>query len=166
MTYPVQPSSHSEAPVSVNLRVTEIPGSPQVTIRAGSGQEFANLADDVARHGVAVGRSLTELRAGMLAGAGVQSEAPPAPNQAPPAQSQGYQAPAGPPAAQMPAQGYQPPQGAYPQTGGAQKAPSCMHGTKTYLERPNKNGQPGTWRAWACPADRNDPSQCKLEYIR
>lgn len=43
-------------------------------------------------------------------------------------------------------------------------APSCSHGTKTFLTKPYKN-KPGNWKAWACPADRDDPTKCELEFI-
>ena len=48
--------------------------------------------------------------------------------------------------------------------GTEQKAPSCQHGTKTFLTKPYKN-KPGQWKAWACPADRDDPTKCQLEFI-
>lgn len=65
---------------------------------------------------------------------------------------------------QQPYQGQQQNQNQPPPNVGP--APQCVHGTKTFLERPNKGGKPGTWRAWACPANRNDPTQCELEFIR
>jgi len=46
-------------------------------------------------------------------------------------------------------------------------APQCSHGTKTFLAKPYKNGKPGYWMAWACPADkRTDPTAHDLEFIR
>ena len=44
--------------------------------------------------------------------------------------------------------------------------PTCPHGVKTFLEKPYKNGKPGTWKAWACPARQGDPSACSLEFIK
>ena len=44
--------------------------------------------------------------------------------------------------------------------------PSCSHGVKKFLAKPYKSGKPGYWMGWACPAQRNDPSQHELEFIR
>lgn len=61
---------------------------------------------------------------------------------------------------------YQPPQqpayGQQPQVPAA-AAPSCHHGVQKLVQG-EKNGR--TWKAWGCPADRNDPSKCGLEFIR
>lgn len=45
-------------------------------------------------------------------------------------------------------------------------APSCSHGVKKFLAKPYKSGKPGYWMGWACPAQRNDPTQHDLEFIR
>lgn len=58
----------------------------------------------------------------------------------------------------------QPPVQAAPQMPAA-AAPTCHHGTKVYISGTSaKNGK--FWQAWACPADRNDPSKCEKEWIR
>lgn len=55
------------------------------------------------------------------------------------------------------------PAAAAPAAAGA--APSCQHGVKSLVTGTSKqSGQP--WRAWGCSADRNDPTKCKLEFIR
>jgi hypothetical protein len=52
-----------------------------------------------------------------------------------------------------------------PQVPGAVGAPMCQHGQKTLLSKTSeKTGKP--WKAWACPADRNDPTKCDLDFIR
>lgn len=114
-----------------------------------------------------------------------------APNSAPP---QGYatQPPAGPQNGSQPAwdgppqdQGYAqaPPQQQYQQPPQQQAppandgvptqppphvgaAPQCSHGEKRFLAKPYKNGKPGYWMAWACPAQRGDNTQHDLEFIR
>jgi hypothetical protein len=43
--------------------------------------------------------------------------------------------------------------------------PSCSHGVKKFLEKPNRNGQ-GTWKAWACPAPQGDATSHGLDFIR
>lgn len=79
------------------------------------------------------------------------------------------------------AQGYQQgqPQGGYQQQGGQPAnngvptsppphvgpAPQCSHGVKKFIAKPNKNGKGGYWMAWACPADRQDPTQHELQFI-
>lgn len=45
-------------------------------------------------------------------------------------------------------------------------APSCSHGQKKFLAKSYKNGKPGYWMAWACPAQQGDPSAHDLEFIR
>lgn len=64
---------------------------------------------------------------------------------------------------------YNPPQlPAAAQAAPAGQPPSCYHGLKEHIsgitkQGPNK-GKP--WAAWACPADREDPSKCEKEWIR
>lgn len=66
------------------------------------------------------------------------------------------------PAYQPPAQPYQqPPMPAAAQQ--VQAAPQCQHGTKVHRTGSNDRG---TWNAWACPAPKGDPTQCKFEFIR
>jgi hypothetical protein len=170
--------SHSEAPISVNFKVPEVPGAPMLTVRASNGQELAGLTGDVARVGVDVGRALTDFRAGFLAGAGLSAEAAaPAPAPAAPApqayQPQSPTAGYGAPAADqqqysMPAQQYSaPPQQQYaapPQTGGTGPAPTCPHGQRVY--RSGVSGQGKPYKMWACPAPQSDPSQCKPEWVK
>lgn len=46
-------------------------------------------------------------------------------------------------------------------------APQCPHGTKKLIEGIAKTG-PNVgkpWKAWGCPADRNHPGRCPLDYI-
>ena len=153
MTYPV-PSPLPEAPLSVNFKVSEAPDSPMFTIRAASATELEHLAADAAQHGAAIGRYLVEFRAGLLAGVGVQPQAPSAPPQAAPAAYQApqqqYSMPAAPQAAQAPV------------TGGTGPAPTCPHGVKEYKSGVNKQGRP--YKMWACPSsDRNN--QCKPEWL-
>jgi hypothetical protein len=169
--------SHSEAPLSINFRIPEVPGSPQLTVRASNGQELAGLTGDVAAAGVQVGRALVDFRSGFLAGAGLPAEtASSTPASAQSAQTYqpqnptaGYGAPA--PDQQqysMPAQQYgAPPQHQYaapPQTGGMGAAPTCPHGQRVYKSGVSpKSGQP--YKMWACPAPQG-PEQCKPEWVK
>jgi hypothetical protein len=125
-----------------------------LTIRAAQGVELDALSNDVARYAASVGRSLTEFRAGFLAGAGVQAEAPSAPTQAAPAAPSNYQAPAA----------YQAPQSApqAPVTGGTGAAPTCPHGVKEYKAGTNGKGRP--YKGWFCPS-RDQNNQCKPEWL-
>lgn len=44
-------------------------------------------------------------------------------------------------------------------------APFCTHGQRVFISGiSQKTGR--EWKAWACPADRNDPSKCDKEWIR
>ena len=153
MTYPTPSQPHSEAPISVNFKIPEVPGSPMLTVRASSGNELNALTGDVARYGATVGQSLTEFRAGFLAGAGIQAEAPQAPpqapNQAPPAPQGGYQQNAPQGANQAP-----------PQTGG-NAVPQCPHGYREYKSGVSKAGKP--YKMWVCPETNRD-LQCKPEW--
>ena len=47
-------------------------------------------------------------------------------------------------------------------------APACHHGTKEFISGITKSGKNAgkTWKAWACPADRDDPSKCEKEWVR
>lgn len=160
MTYPVPTQGHSEAPLSINFKIPEIPGSPMLTIRANQGIELDALSADVAQHAAGIGRALTEVRAGMLAGANVHdaSQAPSAPAQQQTAayqpQGQQYAAPA---AAQAP---YQAP----PQTGGAGSAPTCPHGVREFRSGVSqKTGRP--YKMWVC-SEPQGPSQCKPEFVK
>ncbi len=38
-------------------------------------------------------------------------------------------------------------------------APTCVHGARVY-----KSGD--DWQGWFCPAQKNDPTKCKAQYIR
>lgn len=88
---------------------------------------------------------------------------PQVPQEAPQAPQQGYQQqPTQPQDYQQQPQQPQQPTGPPPNVG---PAPSCSHGVKQYLSRPYKNGKPGFWQAWACPADRGDQTQHPLEFI-
>lgn len=51
--------------------------------------------------------------------------------------------------------------------GGNGPAPVCPHGTKTYYQGVAKTGKNAgkPYEAWLCPADRNDPSKCSMEFI-
>jgi hypothetical protein len=57
---------------------------------------------------------------------------------------------------QVPAAATAPPQGG---------APTCQHGTKQLVEKPAANGK-NAWKAWGCPARRDDPTKCGLDFIR
>lgn len=80
------------------------------------------------------------------------------PVQAPAAAEQGWNA--GPPQ-QAPVQQQQPQAQNGPPPG--HNPPSCPHGVKQYI---TKVGAKGPWHAWGCPAPKNDPSQCGLEFFR
>lgn len=170
------PSPVPESPLSINFRVPEIPGGPQLTVRAGNGVELAGLTDDVARNGAQIGRALTEFRAGLLAGAGMP-DSPQASPAAPAAQPQQTYQPQNPTAgygqavpqygAPAPAPQYAVPQQNYsqpPQTGGQGPAPMCPHGQRVYRAGVNSKGTP--YKMWACPAPQSDPSQCKPEWVK
>lgn len=47
-------------------------------------------------------------------------------------------------------------------------APFCPHGQREFITGITKSGKNAgrTWRAWACPADRDDPTKCDKEWIR
>jgi hypothetical protein len=47
-------------------------------------------------------------------------------------------------------------------------APACHHGTKEFISGITKSGKNAgkPWKAWACPADRDDPSKCEKDWIR
>jgi hypothetical protein len=47
-------------------------------------------------------------------------------------------------------------------------APACYHGTKEFISGITKSGKNAgkPWKAWACPADRDDPSKCEKDWIR
>jgi hypothetical protein len=62
---------------------------------------------------------------------------------------------------QPPAQQYQQPP--MPAAAAPAAAPQCQHGTKVHRSGSNDRG---TWNAWACPAPKGDPTQCKFEFIR
>lgn len=52
-----------------------------------------------------------------------------------------------------------------PQVPGAVGAPSCHHGTRVFISGVSqKTGN--AWKAWACPANRDDPTKCEKEWIR
>lgn len=122
-----------------------------------------------------------------------QHQAPPQNPQTPPQnpaqQPQGYQGHQQQSAPQNGSQGYQqpPPQNQGYQQGGYQQQqpqqpqgdgiptsppphvgppPECSHGVKNFLAKPYRNGKPGYWMAWACPAQKGDPSQHELDFIQ
>lgn len=160
------PSALPEAPLSINFKVPEIPGSPMLTVRGSNGTELSGLSEDVARHGVQIGKALTDFRSGFLAGAGLPDALPSAPSA--PAPQQTYQP-------QNPTAGYSQPQqysapaqthqqyGTPPQTGATGPAPMCPHGARNFKPAGvNRQGRP--YQAfWACPAPQSDKSQCKPE---
>lgn len=47
-------------------------------------------------------------------------------------------------------------------------APQCHHGVKEFISGITKSGKNAgkPWKAWACPADRDDPTKCEKEWIR
>lgn len=47
-------------------------------------------------------------------------------------------------------------------------APFCPHGQREFISGITKSGKNAgrPWKAWACPADRDDPSKCDKEWIR
>lgn len=67
---------------------------------------------------------------------------------------------------QQPAPQYAPQQQYAPQVpAAAGGAPGCQHGTKEFISGISpKNGK--EWKAWACPARREDPTKCEKEWIR
>jgi hypothetical protein len=65
---------------------------------------------------------------------------------------------------QQQSQSPQLPAAAQPSTGPG-PAPSCPHGQREFISGTSaKTGK--LWKAWACPADRDDPSKCDKEWIR
>lgn len=66
-------------------------------------------------------------------------------------------------APQLPAAAAAPPFQPQQQAG---SAPVCQHGPKEYITGTSKNPPYREWKAWACRADRNDPSKCEKEWIR
>lgn len=74
--------------------------------------------------------------------------------------------------AYQPAPGAAPPQTTAPAPGPAPApaptapptaAPQCPHGLRQYK---SGAGAKGPWKAWMCPAQRDDPSKCSPEWIR
>lgn len=130
-----------------------------LVIKADSVAEMTDLLDGVANSGISamVGSAVQAFRAEEMLGSMLGARPVDHPGSY---QGGGQAAPQG---------GYNAPQGA-PQGGGSPTpygdAPTCPHGTKKFLEKPYKNGKPGTWKAWACPAPQGDPSACQLEFIR
>lgn len=167
------PSTPPESPLSINFRIPEVPGGPQLTVRAGNGNELAGLTEDVAHAGARIGHALTEFRAGFLAGSGMPAEAPsvPAvaapqpPYQAPPEQQ--YQNPSGPPPWMAPAtppqQGYSMPAQPQPPQTGSGPVPMCPHGPRTYKSGISKAGKP--YAMWTCTQPQG-PSQCEPEWAK
>lgn len=164
-----------EAPLSINFKVPEIPGAPMLTVRGSNGVELAGLTEDVARHGAQIGHALSEFRAGVLAGSGIQAAPAPAPQPTPQQNTHqpqnptaGY-APQAPQQYAAPAPDQQPysipPQqyGQPPQTGGQGPAPMCPHGERTYKAGISGQGKP--YKMWACPAPQG-PGQCKPEWVK
>lgn len=41
--------------------------------------------------------------------------------------------------------------------------PQCQHGQKTAK---SGSSAKGPWKAWMCPAPKNDPSQCKPDWVQ
>ncbi|MFI8890544.1 hypothetical protein [Streptomyces paradoxus] len=151
------------AEISATLKAHGGHDAAWVVIKAASMAEFTDLLTNYSQSGISalVGEAVTMMRAEeALAALGArpvehpgnydQRPANTAPQQGgyAPQQQGGYAAPAAP-------QGT--PYG---------QPPTCPHGTKKFLERPYKNGKPGSWRAWACPAPQGDPTACKLEFIK
>jgi hypothetical protein len=164
------PSALPESPLSINFRIPEVPGGPQLTVRAGTAMELAGLTEDVARHGAQIGHALVEFRAGFLAGSGMPDapSTPAAPQpayQAPPEPQ--YQNPTPPPAWAAPAtpqaQYSMPAQPQPPQTGGQGQAPSCPHGVRVYKAGVSSAGKP--YKMWACQMPQG-PDQCKPEWVK
>jgi hypothetical protein len=152
------------ARISTTLKAHGGHDATWVVIEAESMAELTDLLTNYSQCGISalVGEAVTMLRAeealGSILGAR-PVEHPGSYEQRPanPAPPQGGYAP--------------PPQGGYaapaaPQGTPYGQPPTCPHGTKKFLERPYKNGKPGSWRAWACPAPQGDPSACKLEFIK
>jgi hypothetical protein len=169
------PSNLPEAPISINFKIPEVPGSPMLTVRGNNGVELSGLSEDVARHGAQIGKALTDFRAGFLAGAGMPVDVSQVPPVVPAQPQQTYQpqnptvgygqaAPQYNAPAPQPQQWPNQPQQQYgtpPQTGGQGPAPACPHGQRVFKEGVSqKTGRP--YRMWVCPADRG-PGQCKPE---
>lgn len=154
MTTPY-PAPLPEAPLSVNIRIPEVPGAPQFTLRAADGATMEHLSSDVARHAAGIGRYLTEFRAGLLASVGVEAVA--AAPQAAPQQTAAYQPPQyGPKETWAPV-----PAPAAPQGPPGVQAPTCPHGVREYKSGVSKQGKP--YKMWACPETNRD-AQCKPEW--
>lgn len=68
---------------------------------------------------------------------------------------------------QPPVPPFQPAQApqAAPQVPGA-AAPFCHHGQRVFISGTSNKPPYREWKAWACPADRNDPTKCEKEWIR
>ncbi|MFB7185229.1 DUF3824 domain-containing protein [Streptomyces sp. NPDC056230] len=133
-----------------------------VVVKANSITELVDLLDGIAQSGVSalIGNALGALRAEELLGSQLGARpvehpgaytAPQTTHQAPPPANTG---------------GYSNPPQTAPQGSPYGPPPSCPHGTKKFLEKPYKNGKPGTWKAWACPAPQGDPSACSLQFIK
>jgi hypothetical protein len=165
-----------------------------INIRGRNAQEFhANLTEFMQHCSTMAVEAARDVKAHARVAAGLngtvvqQSQnAPQAPPQSPP-QSQGNDPWAGQPQGQQwqggtgqqnsPQGGYAPQNNSAPQGGNSGgiptqppphvgPAPQCSHGTKKFLAKPYKNGKPGYWMAWACPAQRGDQSAHELEFIR
>lgn len=152
--------------LTVTLKADGTYSAPWIVVKADTIQELGDLVESVESSGlgahVAQAAKAFEghYAAGKTLGATpvtpVQAYQPASgaqqPAQQPPAgygQSQPHQP------AQQPGGATQPPPGV--------QVPTCPHGTKTYKEGA-KNGR--TWRAFMCPAPKNEPSQCPPEWLK
>lgn len=180
------PSEDFQFQLSVSLPPSEqYAKGDMVNIRGRSPQEFLyNLQAIDAHMADILGQVSSSIRAAMsvsrdLGGQTIQHDRQ-APAQTPqnapqsaPQQTQAYSPPAQQYAPQNGAQAPQQQAPAQPQGDGVPTsppphvgpAPQCSHGTKRFLAKPYRNGKPGYWMAWACPAERGDQSQHDLEFI-
>lgn len=161
----------TDAKIQVNLKSGEGFDAALINVYANDENELAHLLGVVERAASTIATTRAAVAMGPLL-------APPAqqPAQQPPVQVvQGngfagqtqqvqnpYDQQQGPPPAFVP-QGYAnqgPTQYSQPQQG---PAPTCQHGVKTFLV--DRKNNPPQWQAWACPADKNNPSKCKLQYV-
>lgn len=174
--------------ISVPHSGSDYSKADMVNIRANDANEFAShlQAFQDANFSTLVAEAAANIRAAYLVardlgGSVVQHETPqnaPQTAQQPP---QGYDPGNGSYAPQSGSQGYYgnnqqgyPQQPQQPQNNGGVPttppphvgpAPECSHGVKRFIAKPNRNGKGGYWMAWACPAQRNDPTQHELQFI-
>lgn len=166
----------TDAKIQVNLKSGEGFDAALINVYANDENELAHLLGVVERAASTIATTRAAVAMGPLLAPPAQQPANQAVQQVQnptqgfqQQQTNPYDQPQGPPPAWVPPQqqGYAPPpqqqqatQFSQPQQG---PAPTCQHGTKTFLV--DRKNNPPQWQAWACPADKNNPSKCKLQYV-